>query len=783
MKSLAPICRATLVLAVLIVGGGLRADVIDDYNALTSQLQEAALDACAEKPDAAQWQLLLQSADKLTPQIGSPAGQSLWKEVLAQLKETSANDPLAEARMCGKINAELQYVCSLELLWNQARNDIKNAQAWRALISLPKHANAIEGALALQSQLSNSTQIEPVTNLLAKECLEWQAQRIREKMGNLQRLIASGQYTQVLLELRFSEIDTLAGFNPAIDQAAGITSSPVVAVHQPDIASLIAAALPAPNADFAKSYQDWRAGIEGKLPSFLSPQEVARHERLLLKLVKLVPKEYGNGVRDGQVTVPLEYREAVMFVVQAQQIADELNPIWAKTRTAIHVKYHDELMAGLATTEKLINQKADIGGITDSAGKAQSLLEDKYGLTLRRTGDMTAALEETVLDIRTSLKNSLAAAQAGSWDMAESHRLDAYTTFDNDIEKRVLPRDYALGIKTERSFLDGQNGKGIKAALDARLQGPALEAVYQQTLDNVSQCQSLLKVSLSPATVVFTTVSIVAREGLEAVVILAALLAGLRGPENRTTRIWIGRGAWLALAASALTFWLSRTLIESLARYGEKLEAVVSILAVIVLLIVTNWVFHKYYWAEWNSKLRHLTKASRQEHTGNWQWLALVSVGFVTIYREGFEVSLFMQSLLMEGSQQSVALGVLISALLIAALGTAIFVVGTKLPIRKMLIVTGLFVVSILITFLGSTVRIFQTVGWLPIHPINGFEIPTWMGQWLGLYPSWEGLIIPFLGLSYIGGAWLYMKLTAAKAPLQASAAASAKPVRHTASV
>jgi high-affinity iron transporter len=740
----------------------LRADVIDDYGALRTQLEEAKLDACAGQANPAGWTALREAAQKLAPAVSGPAGREWWTQVLAEINGAAGGTPDEQARVCGAVAAQMQYLSSLELLWQQEHNNLPAAQAWRALIDLPKHANAIEGALALQSQLANASQIKPITELLARECLEWQTQRIREKTGNLLRLINSGQYNRALLELRFSEIATLANFPHELYREA---NAPAPADTAPtDFAPVIAAALPQPGAALPELFHAWREGIEDRLPSFLSPQEVARHERLLLKLVKLVPKEYGSGVRDGQITVPLEYREAAMFIVQAQQLADELSPVWVHTRADAQRQYHEQLTVSLTSIEKLIAQKASVDDVTSEADKAEALLENKFSLSLRRSGDAATALEETVLDIRTSLKNSLAAAQAGNWSQAESHRLDAYTTFDSEIEKRVLPRDYALGIKTERSFLDGQDGKGIKAALDARLHGAELEAVYQQVLDNVHECQSLLKVGLSPATIMFTTVSIIAREGLEAVVILAALLAGLRGEENRYTRTWIVRGAGLALVASGLTFWLSRTLIESLSRYGEIIEAIVSVLAVIVLLIVTNWVFHKYYWADWNSKLRSLTKgAANQEQTGRWQWLALVSVGFMTIYREGFEVSLFMQSLLMEGSHQAVTAGVLVSVLLIGTIGTLILYFGAKLPIRKMLVITGLFIVSILFTFLGATVRLFQTVGWLTIHPIPHVEIPTWMGQWLGLYPSWEGVIIPVLGLSYVGGAWLFMKLTASR--------------------
>jgi high-affinity iron transporter len=73
------------------------------------------------------------------------------------------------------------------------------------------------------------------------------------------------------------------------------------------------------------------------------------------------------------------------------------------------------------------------------------------------------------------------------------------------------------------------------------------------------------------------------------------------------------------------------------------------------------------------------------------------------------------------------------------------------------------------VTFLGSTVRLFQTVGWLPIHPIPSLNLPNWTGQWLGLYPSWEGLFIPPLALVYVGGAWLWVRLSSRAASATAA--------------
>jgi high-affinity iron transporter len=123
-----------------------------------------------------------------------------------------------------------------------------------------------------------------------------------------------------------------------------------------------------------------------------------------------------------------------------------------------------------------------------------------------------------------------------------------------------------------------------------------------------------------------------------------------------------------------------------------------------------------------------------------------------------------MQSLILEGSTWPVAIGVIAAAAFIGIVGFSIFIFGAKLPFRKLLVVTGVLVVSIMVTFLGSTTRLFQTVGWLPIHPVPSLNFPAWAGLWFGLYPSWEGLLIPPLALVYVGGAWLWVRFQSRRA-------------------
>ncbi len=750
-------CAAAAVITASICFGcaEVRAEPASDFETLESQLEEVLLDSLGGRLDAEDWNALQAASTAFARDLTSARAKGLWVPESAALQNPEPA-PAVLATTSARLEATLQHTVALEMLDSLNRGEIATAQAWRALIALPKHANAIEGALALQRLGGNSSQRDAVAELLAREYLSWQATRVREKLDGLKRVVLASRANPALINARTSEIATLAQFPPGILTTARLPQSQAPV---PDTTGLNASAAASDWRAFLEQYSAWQKGWEAMLPNLLTTAEVERHGRLLVKLVKLVPKEYHNGVRDGEIVVPLEFREAKSFIVQAQQLVSELSGAWRQAHPAAFEKNSGALTANLEETERLIVSKADPEKVEASTRETEKILGRDFGLTAQPFGSGKGVVEEIALEVRTSLKNSLAAAQAGRWSEAESLRVDAYTTFDTELEKRVLPRDPALGLRAERSFLDGEeNFPGIKALFDQRKKGAALEAAFARTLAAVDECTALLKVNLSPATVVYTVLTISAREGLEAVVVLAALLAGMRGAEQRVTRRRVVTGAWLALGATALTFWLSRSVIVSLSRFGEKLESIVSVLAVIVLLMVTNWVFHKVYWVGWNAKLRKLSKTSGSGDESRLEWLSLVMVGFLTIYREGFETTLFLQSLILESGMKWVLVGIALGAVMVAVAGLIIFVIGVRLPYRKLLVFTGVLVVSILVTFLGSTVRLFQTVGWLPIHPLPGLHVPPWMGFWLGLYPSVEGIVIPLLGFAYVGGAWLFVK-------------------------
>jgi high-affinity iron transporter len=260
----------------------------------------------------------------------------------------------------------------------------------------------------------------------------------------------------------------------------------------------------------------------------------------------------------------------------------------------------------------------------------------------------------------------------------------------------------------------------------------------------------------APAAVAGNAAIIVFREGLEAVLILASLLASLRTVQEKQFRRPIVMGAALALAATAITWVVANQLLVLMLPLGEKLEAIVSLIAIAVLLIITNWFFHKVYWTGWMANFHQhkkrliggITVVTISQAAG------LILLGFTSIYREGFETVLFLQSLVLEAGIGVVLQGVLLGMVGVAVVGFITFSLQMRLPYKKMLIVTGVMIGFVLVAMVGNTVHVMQSICWLPITPIPGMNLPFWMGQWFGVYATLQGIGLQIMAAVFVIGSY-----------------------------
>src|SRR5437763_12691630 len=158
------------------------------------------------------------------------------------------------------------------------------------------------------------------------------------------------------------------------------------------------------------------------------------------------------------------------------------------------------------------------------------------------------------------------------------------------------------------------------------------------------------------ATVVFNSAIIVFREGLEAVLIFAAVTASFLGA-NRSKRRPVVLGAACAFGAAVVTWFVVQAVLSAASSLGPKLEAITGFLAIVVLLIVLNWFVHKVYWSEWIGR-HHRQRKKLLAKSGLAATIGLVALGFTSVYREGFEVVLFLQSLKLQSGTATVLEGV-----------------------------------------------------------------------------------------------------------------------------
>ncbi len=135
-----------------------------------------------------------------------------------------------------------------------------------------------------------------------------------------------------------------------------------------------------------------------------------------------------------------------------------------------------------------------------------------------------------------------------------------------------------------------------------------------------------------------------------------------------------------------------------------------------MLLLVLNWFVHKVYWSEWIGR-HHRQRRKLLASTGAGATLGLVALGFTSVYREGFEVVLFLQSLQLKAGTSAVLEGVAFGLAATAVVGVVTFWLHHRLPYKRMLVLTGVLVGVVLVVMTGGTALSFQDLGWIPTHP------------------------------------------------------------------
>jgi high-affinity iron transporter len=375
--------------------------------------------------------------------------------------------------------------------------------------------------------------------------------------------------------------------------------------------------------------------VESNLNNFraapLSPTEQSRRAGQLLRFLYLVPIEYGRGVADGRVTLDLEIQEAITFHAGAYAAFSDLRDL-LDAEGLEQTVYADALFKSLgeqlaaAGTRRSVASPEVIKSQTDELSALLEPLMPEEWLKSSAQGDFDV--------IASMLDQMLVAVRNGEYELAESSRLDAYAIMETGPEAKLMVFAPQLKLQLEELFWNGQGAnKGLAYLIKNQAPYSEIKASRLALDVHLSEAQMELTRNTAPTAVAMNAGIIVFREGLEAVVILASLMSSLKSAEERKYRRPMWLGSLFAVIATVLTWLLAHEVLQSLARYGEKLEVVVSIIAIAVLLVIMNWFFHKTYWTSWLANFHATKRRLLNEETG--LFLGLITLGFTSVYREG----------------------------------------------------------------------------------------------------------------------------------------------------
>src|SRR5579884_2689971 len=323
---------------------------------------------------------------------------------------------------------------------------------------------------------------------------------------------------------------------------------------------------------------------------------------------------------------------------------------------------------------------------------------------------------------------------------------DAYLTFER-VETDVRARNPALAGELEDAFAR------LRARAAAGAEPAELEALRARLLAGLERAERLVADRTPGANLFAQSFVLLVREGFEAILIVAALMAFLAKAGAVERRRHVARGAWAAVGASVLTAAVLELVFEITPGQREALEGVTLLLATAVLFYVSYWLLSKIEVAKWNAFVRGRMEEALSTGSG----FALASVAFLAVYREGFETILFYKALLMSaagpggaggtggaggaGGVAAIAAGLFAGAAALVLVYVAINRFGMKVPLKPFFGVTSAMLYYMAFVFAGKGIADLQEAGivrttvieWAPRVPM------------LGIYPTVQSLSLQLL--------------------------------------
>ncbi len=372
-----------------------------------------------------------------------------------------------------------------------------------------------------------------------------------------------------------------------------------------------------------------------------------------------------------------------------------------------------------------------------AAGAGDELGSDRRLMTLR-----------VVRETKVEVDSAVALARAGDGAAAAQTALDAYLLFER-IESSVRAKDAGAARRVEESFAE------LRGVLQRPEQAERIAQVRDEVHAALDQARQRLTITVTPSVLFGQSFVIILREGLEALLIIGALMAFLTKAGAVERRRDVAVGVWVAIGASLLTAAAFGTLLRTATAQQEIIEGITMLLASFVLFWVSYWLISKIELRKWQAFVNTQMRSALSKR-GAW---ALGGVAFLAVYREGFETVLFYAALYTssDGSvaaASSIGGGIALGAVVLGVVYYAMQRYGLRLPLKPFFAITSAFLYVMAFSFAGQGVAELQEIGWIPTTTLDWIpSVPA-----LGIFPTMQTLMSQIvLALALLGAlAWVF---------------------------
>lgn len=377
---------------------------------------------------------------------------------------------------------------------------------------------------------------------------------------------------------------------------------------------------------------------------------------------------------------------------------------------------------------------------------------DEVMAYLRRSpGVLSEQREASLVFARSKLKATVDAYASGNTGDASSFALSTYLDGIEPFEPAIAARDPKLLSRIEAAMGEFRSRIGSGAPVDSVRQQAA---VVEGLLD---EADAVLAPAAADATAAFVgALTILLREGLEALLIVVAMIAFLKKADREDVLPYV-HGGWVAALGAGVLTWAAATFFITISGAQRELtEGFGGLFAAAVLLSVGIWMHGKSQADAWQRYIKE--RLSKALSRGSAWFLFLLA--FVVVYREVFETILFFAALWSKETAGAVLAGAGAAVVALVAIAWAMLRYSTRLPISKFFAASAALVAVLAFVLAGKGLAALQEAGIVPVTPLAGWP----KLDLLGFYPTWQTILVQLAVIAILVVGYFYnRRATAAR--------------------